>query len=138
MIESYLLENVDAELEKLAFEMERSASADQPVRNYTQERARLQKKLSRLKDLYVDDIIDLELYRKDYEALSAQLDSLLIEERESAATRPSTERLRSILSYGWQDMYAALSRADQQAFWRSVLDRILIYPTRQITISFRF
>lgn len=137
-IEEYLLHHVEGELERYSYELERLAAAGPPPRDFEGERKKIKKKLLRLKDLYVDDIIDLELYRKDYEALSAQLDSLLIEERESAATRPSTERLRSILSYGWQDMYAALSRADQQAFWRSVLDRILIYPTRQITISFRF
>lgn len=137
-IEKYLLENIDEEMKRFVYELNSLYAARAEQRDFPAERAKLKKKLARLKDLYVDDIIDLELYRKDYEALSAQLDLLLIEERESAAARPSTERLRSILSYGWQDMYAALSRADQQAFWRSVLDRILIYPTRQITISFRF
>ena len=137
VIESYLLENVDAELEKLAFEMERSASADQPVRNYTQERARLQKKLSRLKDLYVDAIIDLELYRKDYTALTAELDALAAEEKKAATPVPSAARLQSIFPLGWQELYKYLERADRQAFWRSAVDKILIHPTRQITISFR-
>lgn len=137
VIENYLLSNMSAELEQYCYELEHMASGSQSVRNFAEERAKLRKKLSRLKDLYVDDIIDLEMYRKDYEALNAQLDDLAAEENMQSAPPPSTERVRAIFASGWESLYAQLSREDKQAFWRMGIDRIVVYPNRKIRVSFR-
>ena len=136
-IEDYLLQNVDAELEKYVCEINRLASASCPAKNFQEERSRLKKKLSRLKDLYVDAIIDLELYRKDYEDLTAQLDALAIEERRTPHAVPNPSHLLEIFSGGWQEAYIELDRSQKQAFWRSAIDRILVHPTRQISVFFR-
>ena len=136
-LERYLLENIDVELERYACELARVASETAPRKNFQEERAVLRRKLSRLKDLYVDAIIDLDLYRRDYEALNAQLSALAAEEAAAAAPPPSADRLLSIFSEGWQELYSGLDRPDRQNFWRSAIDRIWVYPTRQITLSFR-
>lgn len=86
---------------------------------------------------YVDAIIDLELYRKDYEALKSQLDALAIEEHSAPPAIPCADRLLAIFCDGWRDMYAELSCGDKRAFWRTALDRIVVHPTRQITVFFR-
>lgn len=137
VIEKYLLGNVRAELEQYCYSLEHMAAGGQPVRNYQEERAKLRKKLSRLKDLYVDDIIDLELYRKDYEKLNAQLDELAVEESMQPPKPPSTDRLLKMFSKGWEQLYAKLDREDKQAFWRMALDRIVVYPNREIKAFFR-
>ncbi len=137
VIEEYLLENIDSELEKYVAELEQLRSSAPPVKNFQEERAKLRKKFSRLKDLYVDDIIDLELYRKDFEALTAQMDALDIEEHSISPSLPHGDRLLSIFTLGWQEMYSGLDRLGKQAFWRMVIDKIYIYPSRQISISFR-
>lgn len=136
-IEKYLLNNADVELERYCYELERMAASGPPARDFQEERAKLRKKLSRLKDLYLDDIIDMELYRKDYEDLNAQLDELAAAENAQPVRLISTAHLRTMFSSGWEDLYARLSRADKQAFWRMAIDRIVVYPTRQIKISFR-
>lgn len=136
-IEKYLLEHIDVEMKRFVYELNSLYAARAEQRDFPAERAKLKKKLARLKDLYVDDIIDLELYRKDYEALTAQLDALAAEERKAPAEPPDTSRLLSIFCQGWQDVYTALDRPHKQAFWRSAMDRIYIHPTRQITFSFR-
>lgn len=137
VIENYLLSNMSAELEQYCYELEHMASGSQPVRNFAEERAKLRKKLSRLKDLYVDDMIDLEMYRKDYEDLNAQLDDLAADENMQPAPPPSTKQLRAIFTSGWETMYAQLSREDKQAFWRMGIDRIVVYPNRKIRAFFR-
>lgn len=137
VIEDYLLNNIDAELERYVCELEELRSSTLPTKNFQEERTKLKKKLSRLKDLYVDDIIDLELYRKDYEALTAQLDALDIEECKTAPSVPRGDRLLSVFTSGWQDMYSLLTRPERQAFWRTVIDKLYIHPTRQISVSFR-
>lgn len=136
-IEDYLLQNVDAELEKYICEMNRLVSACHPAKNFQEERSKLKKKLSRLKDLYVDSIIDLELYRKDYEDLTAQIDALSIEEHAAPPAIPNPDRLLTIFAGGWQEAYIELDRPQKQTFWRTALDRILVHPTRQISVFFR-
>lgn len=137
VLEEYMLQNIDEEMRRYVCELEQINSSAQPAKNFQAERAKLKKKFSRLKDLYVDDIIDLELYRKDYEALTAQLNALDIEEHNTLPSAPCADRLLTVFTSGWQDMYSRLTRPEKQAFWRTVIDRLYIHPTRQITISFR-
>lgn len=134
VIEEYLLNNLSMELEQYYYALEHMAAGSQPVRNYGDERAKLRKKLSRLKDLYVDDMIDMEMYRKDYETLTAQLDSLAIEEAMQPAPPPSTAHLRKIFANGWEDLYTHLNRKDRQAFWRMGVERIVVHPNRRIKV----
>ena len=136
-IENYLLSNVCGELEQYCYELERMASAGAPARNFQEERAKLRKKLLRLKDLYLNDIIDMDMYRKDYEELNAQLDDLAAEESRQPAQPPSVAPLRQMFTSGWEELYAQLGRADKQAFWRMCLERIVVHPDRRIRLFFR-
>lgn len=135
-IEEYLLANVDCELQRFIADIERLAASTAPARDFSAERSALKKKLSRLKDLYVNDIIDLELYKKDYDGLNAQLDMLATDEAVAPA-KPNTKRLLELFVPGWQDIYSGLPRGEKQNFWRMSLDKIYVHPTRQITFSFR-
>ena len=136
-IEAYLLENVGRELERYSYELELAAASWPGVRDFAGERKKIKKKLLRLKDLYVDDIIDLELYRKDYAALNAELDALAEEEDRTPSRPPDAGRLWGIFFDGWQEMYRQLSREDKQAFWRISVERISIHPDRRIAVDFR-
>lgn len=136
-IEACLLENVDEEMRRFVVEVGRMGAAEEEQRDFQAERAKLRKKLTRLKDLYVNDIIDLELYRKDYEVLNARLEALAAEESKARRKAPSVDRLLSIFTESWQDTYRGLDRSQKQAFWRTTMDKIYIHPTRQITFSFR-
>lgn len=137
VIENYLLSNMSAELEQYCYELECAAASSHPVRDFAEERTKLRKKLSRLKDLYLGDMIDMDMYRRDYEALNAQLNDLAAEESKQPAPPPSTGHLRAIFSSGWEELYAQLSREDKQAFWRMGIDRIVVYPNRKIGTFFR-
>lgn len=90
-----------------------------------------------MKDLYLDDIIDMELYRKDYTDLNAQLDELAAEEAAQPIQAPSAAYLRELFASGWEDLYAQLNREEKQAFWRMGIGKIVVYPTRQIRVFFR-
>lgn len=136
-IEEYLLENVGRELERYCYELERMAAAGPPPRDFDVERKQIKKKLSRLKDLYLNDIIDLELYRKDYEALNGELDALTAEEGRTPVRVSDPSRLLEMFSDGWQEMYQLLRREDKQAFWRMGIERIVVGTDRGIAVSFR-
>lgn len=136
VVEEHLLSHVDRSLEERVAELYRLTSTS-PTRNFSEERSKLKKKLSRLKDLYLNELIDLEMYRKDYDCLHTQL-KLLTEEEAAAQPSPrSADWLKDIFTPGWQDMYEGLSRAEKQCFWRVAIKEIAIHPDRRITFTFR-
>ena len=79
----------------------------------------------------------MDMDRKDYEELNAQLDDLAAEESRQPAQPPSVAPLRQMFTSGWEELYAQLGRADKQAFWRMCLERIVVHPDRRIRLFFR-
>ena len=108
-----------------------------PVRNFQEERAKLRKRLAKLKDLYLEEMIDMEMYRRDYASLNARLTALEKEEQSQGFHPAGTEQLKSLFSSGWEELYTQLSREEKQSFWRVAIDQILIYPTRHIKIQIK-
>lgn len=95
------------------------------------DRAAIRRKLSRLKELYVNEIIDLEEYRRDYELYTAQL-----AERTAPAAeeeRPNFEAVEAILANGFRKIYDGLEREEKRTLWRSVIKEIRVDKERQIT-----
>lgn len=137
-IEAFLLDHLEEELNRYLLRVTKISEGRKNDRNFQEEQKRIKKRLSRLKDLYVDDIIDIEMYRRDYEDMTRQLDRLA--EEESAAAKeaaPDLTGLQRLFSSGWKEMYGALTPAEKQAFWRLALERISITPSREIFFTFR-
>lgn len=94
------------------------------------DRAAVRRKLSRLKDLYLNEIIDLEDYRRDYEALTA-----LLEETPAPppSSRPNFEAVEAFLAQDFRQMYDSLERDEKRTLWRSIIKEIRIDKDQQIT-----
>lgn len=99
------------------------------------DRAAIHRKLSRLKELYVNEMIDLEEYRWDYELYTAQLAERTAPSAEEE--RPNFEAVEAILASGFRKIYDGLEREEKRTLWRSVIKEIRVDKERQITgISF--
>ena len=99
------------------------------------DRAAIHRKLSRLKELYVNEMIDLEEYRRDYELYTAQLAERTAPSAEEE--RPNFEAVEAILASGFRKIYDGLEREEKRTLWRSVIKEIRVDKERQITgISF--
>ena len=96
----------------------------------TVDRAAVRRKLSRLKDLYLNEVIDLEDYKRDYEALTA----LLAEVPDPRPlNRPNFEAVESFLSQDFLQMYDALERDEKRTLWRSIIKEIRVNNDQQVT-----
>lgn len=135
-IEGHLLDTVDDVLEEYLSDYDSMTPLGGQRKNYQEERNKLKRKLSKLKDLYVNDIIDLELYRKDYEELNAKIDRLAEEEMLERPS-PDPERLKAIFTPGWQHAYDNLSKTEKRNFWRTSIEKIVVSRNRKIIFSFR-
>ena len=124
-LENWLLENIGTELENQRLEAETKAQAKKPKRKEP-DRAAILRKLNRLKDLYVNEVIDLSQYKADYEKYTTQL-----AEADVAATSVNVERtpnfegIKEKIS-GVEFFYKNLNAEERQAFWRGLIREIRV------------
>lgn len=132
IVEEYLMENLEDSLSQYiaSAEIENETMSDK--QNYERDRAAIKRKLSRLKDLYINDMIDLDVYRKDYDKLSQELSEI---PDDPEPVKRDTSRYVDIINSDWRTMYNELSRPDKALFWRKIIDKIYIYPDRSISFT---
>lgn len=130
LIEDYLLNNIVAELGRFKIEYNLKQSA--PIRPMV-DKKKVERKLERLKELYINELIDLDTYKADFEIYKKQIDSLNVNKEES---KIDFEELESFLNGDFIEMYRSLDKKDKQALWLSLLECIEISEDKEITIFF--
>ena len=132
-VEEWLFSHLGEELEKYRLEWEvNEAQRKRTVASI--DRTSIRRKLSRLKELYVNEMIDIEEYRRDYELYTAQLTE---QPAPAVEERPSFEAVEAILASGFHKIYDGLDRWEKRTLWRSAIKEIRVDKERQITgISF--
>ena len=129
-IEQWLLLNVTTELAKWQAEWEiQAARAPKPKID----RAAIQRKLNRLKDLYVDDLITMEQYREDF----TRYNLMLQQEPDEPPPPPDFEGLRELLTGDFQKIYPTLDRIQRQNLWRNIVQEIRIDGENTPRLTFK-
>ena len=91
----------------------------------------LKRKLNKLKELYVNDLIDIEEYRKDYEIYTSALEQMPNDkEMEQPPNFKAVERL---LQSDFKNLYNTLTREEKRTLWRSAIKEIRIDNDYNIT-----
>lgn len=109
-VESWLLDNIASELKSMT-------AAQKNPKKKTPGKAAIKKKLDRLKDLYVDGLIDKETYLHDREKLLSKLPD--------EPQPKDLPQLRSVvLSGDFLEHYGILSREEKRLLWRSLIDHM--------------
>lgn len=114
-IERYLVAHVaeEAKKEKLIITRKIKEPAD-----LGEKVNRLKKKMGRLKELYINELITLDEYRSDRDRYTAELEAL------EAREQPDTSKLDKIIEFDFQSIYGTLSDEEKAFLWRSVLKEI--------------
>ena len=128
-LEKYLLENIQRLLEDYITDYElRSAK----VIDYASKRAAILKKIDRLKDLYVNELITLDEMKVDKAKYLQELSEI---PEKDAPVRDFTA-VRNILNMNLQEVYSALSPTERRRLWRSVIKEIRVDHDKNIEIIF--
>lgn len=129
LIEDYLLEHVEEELN--AYTAEYTTQKREAV-NQKNLKQNLRKKLDRLKDLYLNEVISLDEYKKDRISLEEQMENIPeLEERES-----SLENLTQLLSSDFKAVYQGLTNEEKRIFWRSIIKEIRVPGKNQAHLGY--
>lgn len=132
LIEEYLLSHIRPALSEYIAHYEVTATAaDKP--DPAAEAAKIQRKLKKLYDLFMDDLIGKEEYRSEYEKFQKQLSEI---KSKPAAPVRDLSGMKSLLSGDWQDVYATFSDQEKNTFWKSFIDRIVVHEDNSMDIFF--
>lgn len=124
-IESWLLDNLLPAFARMEAAMKAPKTQKKPV-----DRAAIQRKIDRLTELYIDELIDKEKYAQERAALLAQLPD------EEPAPRDLSQIRDILMAADFRDRYASLSREDKRSLWRSIVDHIDADPHGNLSIYF--
>ena len=131
-VENWMLEHIEAELENQMLEAEAKA---QEQKRKAPDRAAVLRKLNRLKDLYVNEVIDLEQYKADYAQYMAQLteaDAAAVSRERTPDFKGHREKMAEISKF-----YQDLSAKERQSFWQGMIREIRVDPDDTLHIFFR-
>ncbi len=133
VIEAWLFKNLESEINRVRLEWE--VKAAEKKRDVTRtDKAALKRKLAKLKELYVNELINIEDYKKDYEIYTAALNQIPEPPTETPCDFSAVEKL---LHSDFNNIYATLTREEKRTLWRSVISEIRIDSENNITgISF--
>lgn len=83
-----------------------------------------ERKIFKLKDLYLDDLIDKETYKKDYLKLTSELNSL--KSQNVVPVEKDFSKLDNILNSDYRKIYYTLSKKNRKKFWLNIIDKIYV------------
>lgn len=131
VLERYLVDNIREKIEGLVLEYNAKMA---PVRDVSKQVAELERKIRKLKELYVNDLIGIDEYKTDREDYLAQIADL-----EASAQRPEETDLSGLLRAlpdDFEEIYYDFTKAERRRFWRSILKEIRFDMERNIDVYF--
>ena len=129
MIEAWLFSHLEEEIDRCQLEWEVQAAARKRAITST-DKAALKRKLSKLKELYVNELIDIEEYKKDYEIYTAALGQLPDPAQEAP---PDFAAVRKYLTADFKAIYETLTREEKRTLWRSAIEEIKVDNAGNVT-----
>lgn len=131
-LEAYMLSHIQPALESYIADFEISAQKS-AKKDPAADASRIRTKLKKLYDLFMDDLIDKDMYREEYDKLQADL-----QKATAAPTAPQKNiaALKEILCQGWEEIYADFNDEEKAMFWRSIVNRIVLHESGEIDIEF--
>ena len=124
-MERYLLENI-----KPLLEMKVDAVKKEKETDNSQRIAYLEKKIKRLKELYVNDLITIEEYKTDKESALAEISTL------SAPRSVDTKPYEDFIKLNIGEQYKTFTDTEKRIFWRALIDKIVFDTDRNLSVLF--
>lgn len=122
VLERQLLERIRPEMEGIVMDAEEKKRQIRKV-----DTAKIRKKLERLKDLYVNGLIDLDEYRKDRESLTQAL--------QTPVPAPDVSKAKKLLGMDFEALYGRLDALGKRRFWRAAIREIRWTMDREVIVD---
>jgi len=101
------------------------------------EKYAISKKLKRLKDLYVADLIQIEDYKIDYELYISQLEKIEQAESGEPVVQDISDVIKFVVSANYKELYYKMDDEHKRLFWHKTIKQILITDNNEVRIIFK-
>ena len=135
ILERYLLNHIKEELNnyKVSYEVKQS---NKDIQDINSRLVKARNKLDKLKDLYLDDLIDKTSYKDEYARLNGIIADL--EKELENDSDMDINAVNTILSMDFESIYQTLKKKKKRYIWQSIIDYIEVGTNRDdVTIHFR-
>ena len=127
VIDSFIVANLSQELANYKAEFEINAKQV----DYTAKRNKLERKIARLKDLYINELITLDEYKADLSRFNAELDKIPTQN-----IKTDHSAILSLLQMDIPSLYKELTCEERQVLIRSVVKSITIDAQNKMELHF--
>ncbi len=124
-LEDYLIHHLAAVLEGTVLVIKQSFRA---VINNKVEAIKVKKRIEKLKDLYLEDLIDKENYKLEYTSLMSALN------KSSDFSSAAAEKSDLSLETDWKTIYDQMTLQERKAFWLGMIDKIVVDSDNKIDV----
>ncbi len=121
-IENYLLTNIKQLAQN--YINTNSIVCSKPLKDNSNKISEIENKIYKLKDLYLDDLIDKDTYKRDYEKLNQRLNEL--KNIEIEPVKNDFSEIQKIINLDIYNIYYSLSDEEKRTFWLSIIDKIYL------------
>jgi DNA invertase Pin-like site-specific DNA recombinase len=126
-IDAFIVKHLKAELQNYKAEFEINS---QEV-DYKSQRLKIEKKIKRLKDLYINELITLEEYKADLNKFNAELDKIPTD-----TIKTDFRAIETLLNMDIESLYYELTHAERQVLIRSVIKQINVDAKNKMELVF--
>ena len=121
-IEEFLLNNVKKVAQSY---INQNTIVQQPeVKDNSKEIKQIERKINKIKDLYLDDLIDKNTYKSDYEKLNKELSKL--KNQTTISEKRDFSKIKEIINLDIDKVYSLLSTDEKRTFWLNIVDKIYV------------
>jgi len=128
-IESYLVASIRTQMEECHSEALKAWERDK-IRDYQAEKLAEKRKLQKLKELFINDLISIEEYKSDRAGIEEKLAELV--RKEQNRNKPDFRVVEEMLRDSWESDYQEISREEKRAFWHILMREIRVYADKRI------
>lgn len=131
MMEEYLLTHlrdlIGEELRPRDYEL-----IEEKTRDNADRIAALTRKRDRLKELYINDLITIEEYKRDREQFTREIEALQADRPE----KRDHSALEALLALDIDSIYRTLEKPEKRRFWRGIIDYITFFGWHDVKVYF--
>lgn len=136
-IEKFLLDSIRETANKADIRLVETPKANKRKDTRQSEKERLKRRLERLKDLYLSELMTLDEYKQEKEKIVSSLEA--IEETQPddpGEKQPGAQFLAYFTANGWEKTYHVLTPQEKRLLWRSIVREITISKDRILTVEY--
>jgi DNA invertase Pin-like site-specific DNA recombinase len=129
IIEEYLIKNIYGILENRKIKIK---EINDKKEEFIDNTSTLKSKLNKLTSLYLEDLIDKDYYKEQYNEISFQIQQ--ISKKKVNNKKIDYSHIDKLLKSNFLDIYSSLNNLEKRTLWASIIDRIELTDINDLKI----